>query len=672
MRPVDDTGMYIGIIPAGARYHFRIVWADAVEEAEDPYSFGPLLNEDDLRSFQQGKTCHPDRMLGAHPMVIHGVAGVRFAVWAPNAHRVSVIGDFNIWDSRRHPMRLRHTAGIWEIFIPHIGAGERYKFEIMQKDGLILPQKADPFAKFSERPPATASVVASGTTFEWKDDEWMRSRSARHSPSAPISIYEVHVPSWRRPAGDPDRVATWSDLIQELIPYAIENGFTHIELLPIMEYPFGGSWGYQSLGLFAPSARHGTPAEFAEFIDACHRERLGVILDWVPAHFPNDVHGLACFDGTALFEHQDPREGVHRDWNTLIYNFGRHEVRSFLISSALMWLEQYHVDGLRVDAVASMLYRDYSRNDGNWIPNIYGGRENLEAADFIRELNDAVRREVPDALVIAEESTSWPGVTRTTAEGGLGFSFKWNMGWMHDTLTFIQRDPVWRGHHLSEVLFGVHYAFSEHFVLSLSHDEVTHGKGSLIARMPGDHWQKHAGLRSYLAFMWCHPGKKLLFMGSEIAQQREWNHDAEIDWKALEDPLKAGMQILVRDLNHLLRVCPALHELDCDPKGFSWVIGDDVNNSVLAWLRFAENGVPVVVVWNMTPVVRYHYKVGVPSGGRWHELINTDGKIYGGSNAGNGGGVNAVEQPSHGYTWSCEITLPPLAVLVLSPVFPEF
>lgn len=671
MRPVDDTGMYIGTVPQGAHYHFRITWADAVEEAADPYSFGPLLDEEDLNTFSKGINHHPERMLGAHPMMIDGVEGVRFSVWAPNARRVSVIGDFNIWDGRRHSMRLRHAAGVREIFIPGIGAGERYKFEIMSQNGSLLPQKADPFARFSERPPATASLVMSDTRFAWSDDAWMGERAGRQSPEAPISIYEVHVSSWRRPGGDPDRTATWNDLTRELIPYAVKMGFTHIELLPIMEYPFGGSWGYQSLGLFAPSARHGKPPEFAAFINACHAAGLGVILDWVPAHFPNDVHGLACFDGTALFEHMDPREGVHRDWNTLIYNFGRHEVRAFLISSALMWLERYHIDGLRVDAVASMLYRDYSRVEGDWVPNVHGGRENLEAVSFIRELNDVITREVPDAIIIAEESTAWPGVTHTTPEGGLGFSFKWNMGWMHDTLTFIQRDPLWRGYHLSEILFGMHYGFSERFVLSLSHDEVTHGKGSLVARMPGDYWQKHANLRSYLAFMWCHPGKKLLFMGCEIAQQHEWNHDGEVDWVALNDPLKAGMQRLVADLNHMMRAYPALHEADCDPRGFSWLIGDDVSNAVFAWARFAPNGVPVVVVWNTTPLVRHQYRVGLPSGGYWHEVINTDGEIYGGSNTGNGGGVNAQGQPTHGCNWSCELTLPPLAVLILSPFLPE-
>ncbi|WP_173583742.1 1,4-alpha-glucan branching protein GlgB [Acetobacter musti] len=666
MRQIDDTGLYIGTVPQGARYHFRVTWADAVEEAADPYSFGPVIDEHDLRLFAEGRSFHADAMLGAHPVTLHGVDGVLFAVWAPNALRVSVIGDFNIWDGRRHSMRLRHTAGIWEIFLPGISPGERYKFEIMAKNETLLPQKADPFARFSERPPATASIVTSGVRYAWDDDAWMDTRGARQAPGSSISIYEVHIASWRRPGGDPDRTATWGDLTRELIPYVTQAGFTHIELLPIMEHPFGGSWGYQSLGLFAPSARHGTPAEFAAFMNACHAAGLGVILDWVPAHFPNDVHGLACFDGTALFEHSDPREGIHRDWNTLIYNFGRHEVREFLISSALMWLQHYHVDGLRVDAVASMLYRDYSRQEGDWVPNIHGGRENLEAVSFIRELTDAISREVPDAVIIAEESTAWPGVTRATSEGGLGFSFKWNMGWMHDTLSFIQRDPLWRGHHLSEILFGMHYGFSERFVLSLSHDEVTHGKGSLIARMPGDHWQKHASLRSYLAFMWCHPGKKLLFMGCELAQAHEWNHDGEVDWAATGDPLKAGMQVLVRDLNRTMRLYPALHELDCDPAGFSWLIGDDVSNAVFAWIRFAVSGSPVVIVWNTTPVIRENYWTGLPSGGYWHEILNTDAGIYGGSNVGNGGGVNAQSRPAHGQDWSCELTLPPLAVIVLS------
>lgn len=667
MRPVDDTGMFIGTVRKGAPYRLHVIWADATEEVSDPYSFGPILPEEELRAFAEGRHFHIHHLLGAHPMTLHGVTGVRFAVWAPNARRVSVIGDFNIWDGRRHPMRLRHIAGVWELFIPGLTAGERYKFEIMGQDDTLLPQKADPFARRTELPPATASVVAGNDPFPWTDDAWMTTRIARHAPQAPLSIYEVHALSWRRPNGDPDRIATWQDLTRDLIPYVVENGFTHIELLPIMEYPFGGSWGYQTLALFAPTARHGSPEDFAAFINACHDAGIGVILDWVPAHFPNDLHGLACFDGTALFEHADPREGIHRDWNTLIYNYGRHEVRAFLISSALMWCEHFHIDGLRVDAVASMLYRDYSRQNGDWLPNIHGGRENLEAVSFLRELTDTLQRHVPDVQIVAEESTAWPGVTHPTADGGLGFSFKWNMGWMHDTLHFMQRDPLWRGHHLSEILFGTHYGFSERFILPLSHDEVTHGKGSLLSRMPGDSWRQHANLRVCFAFMWTHPGKKLLFMGGEIAQAQEWNHDGELDWRSLSEQPKAGMQRLVRDLNHTLRSHPALHELDTDPAGFSWLINDDDANVVFAWTRFAPPAPPVVVVWNATPVIRHAYRVGVPNAGEWREIINTDASVYGGSNVGNGGRVSAQAVAAHGCNWSVELVLPPLAVLILSP-----
>ncbi|WP_395370973.1 1,4-alpha-glucan branching protein GlgB [Komagataeibacter diospyri] len=667
MRRMGETGLHIGTIPASARYHLKIQWADAVEETDDPYAFGLLVDEADLRLFSEGRHPHLDRVMGAQPMVVGGTAGVRFAVWAPNARRVSVIGDFNFWDGRRHPMRLRHGAGVWELFIPGLGPGERYKFEIMTREGHILPQKADPFARFAERPPATASVIASPAPFAWRDHDWMEQRTARQAEDAPITIYELHVPSWRRPQGDPDRIMTWRELAAELIPYVMEAGFTHVELMPVMEYPFGGSWGYQPLGLFAPSARHGTPADFAAFVDACHSAGIGVILDWVPAHFPNDVHGLVNFDGCALYEHQDPREGVHRDWNTHIYNLGRHEVRGFLIASALMWLERFHIDGLRVDAVASMLYRDYSRRDGEWIPNIHGGRENLEAVAFLRQLNQAVRDTIPDAITVAEESTAWPGVTRPVEHGGLGFSYKWNMGWMHDSLRFFARDPLWRGYHLPEILFGLHYAFSERFILCLSHDEVTHGKGSLLSRMPGDNWQRHANMRLFLAFMWAHPGKKLVFMGMEFAQEGEWSHDGQPEWHILTDPFKSGTLRIVTDLNHMYRTLPALHARDCDPTGFAWVIGDDTANTVLAWLRFAPGHVPVLVVLNMTPVVRHDYRVGVPVGGAWRECLNSDATEYGGSGVGNGGYAMATDHAAHGHPCSCVLTLPPLAALYLHP-----
>ena len=667
MRRVDERGLYVGTVPAGARYRLKIGWADGWEETEDPYSFGLLLGDLDLHLFARGEHRDLDRVMGAQPMVIDGVAGVRFAVWAPNAFRVSVIGDFNVWDGRRHPMRLRHEAGIWELFIPRIGPGERYKYEIIDAEQRLLPPKADPYALAAEQPPATASVVADTSPFAWTDEDWMQGRAGRQAHTAPLSIYEVHLASWRRPEGDPHGILRWADLERTLIPYVVDMGFTHIELMPVMEHPFDGSWGYQTLGLYAPSARFGAPHQFAAFVDACHRAGIGVILDWVPAHFPADAHGLAHFDGSCLYEHADRREGYHPDWHTLIYNFGRNEVRGFLIGSALTWLRRYHVDGLRVDAVASMLYRDYSRREGEWLANIHGGRENLEAVAFVRDLNVTVAELCPHTLMIAEESTAWPGVSWPVADGGLGFSYKWNMGWMHDTLAYMGRDPIWRRYHHSEIMFGLHYAFSERFILPLSHDEVVHGKGSLLERMPGDDWRKHAGLRAYFAFMWVHPGKKLLFMGGELAQPHEWRADGEIAWYRLDQPEGRGMQALVRDLNRLHRAIPALHRADCTPDGFDWLVGDDVDNAVFVWLRRAPDAAPVLVVCNMTPVPRPAYRVGVPSGGYWRELLNSDGGEYAGSGMGNGGGAMAEPEPAHGCTHSCVLVLPPLAVLYLTP-----
>ncbi|GBQ62373.1 glycogen branching protein [Ameyamaea chiangmaiensis NBRC 103196] len=663
MRRVDDAGFYVGTIKAGARYRFKITWADESEEIADPYSFGLLLSTFDLHLFAQGRLRALDEVFGAQPMTIDGVSGTRFAVWAPNARRVSVIGDFNIWDGRRHPMRLRHEQGVWELFIPHLRPGERYKYEIMAHDGRVLPQKADPVARATERPPATASLVGRAEPFDWTDETWMDHRAARHASDAPISIYEVHAPSWRRPNGDPDRVMSWSELAEALVPYVLEMGFTHIELLPISEYPFGGSWGYQPLGLFAPTARHGSAGDLAGFINTCHMAGIGVIVDWVPAHFPNDIHGLMRFDGTALYEHSDPREGFHTEWNTLIYNFGRNEVRGFLIAAALHWLHCYHIDGLRVDAVASMLYRDYSRAEGHWVPNVHGGRENLEAVAFLRELNESITERHPGALVIAEESTAWPGVTRPVQDGGLGFSYKWNMGWMHDTLAYFRRDPIHRRHHHHDLLFGLHYGFSERYVLPLSHDEVVHGKGSLIARMPGDDWQRHANLRAYFGFMWGHPGKKLLFMGGEIAQRAEWSHDGQVDWPSLDAPLPRGVQSLVRALNQLMRHEPALHRQDCEPDGFRWIIDDDADNSVFVWLRLADGAPPVLVICNLTPLPRHGYRIGLPVPGFWQERLNTDSALFGGSNVGNSGGVHTTTDPSHGYGDSAVFTLPPLGTL---------
>ncbi|GAA5234151.1 1,4-alpha-glucan branching protein GlgB [Verticiella sediminum] len=657
----EREGFFRGRIGAG-RYRLRIEWDGAIQETEDPYAFGTLLEEDDLHAIAAGRHPQLTRVLGAHAMRLGEVDGVRFAVWAPNARRVSVVGDFNAWDGRRHPMRARPSAGVWEIFVPGIGPGARYKYEIIGPDGHIGPQKADPLARRTEAPPATASIVAGYETYAYTDGDWMRERAARHAPDAPIAVYEMHAGSWRHPAGG---TPSWHYLSEQLIPYVQAMGFTHIELMPIMEHPFGGSWGYQPLGLFAPTARYGPPEAFAEFVDRCHAAGIGVILDWVPAHFPSDAHGLVRFDGTALYEHQDPREGYHPDWNTMIYNLGRNEVRNLLIASALEWLERYHVDGLRVDAVASMLYRDYSRKADEWVPNVFGGRENLESIAFLRELNGIVRERCPGALMIAEESTAWPGVSAPVDQGGLGFHYKWNMGWMHDTLHYMHEDPLHRRYHHHEMTFGLVYAWSERFMLPLSHDEVVHGKGSLLGKMPGDEWQRLANLRAYYAFMWTHPGKKLLFMGCEIGQHAEWNHDGEVSWWELDAPGHRGLQRLVRDLNHLYAGLPALHRLDAEPDGFAWVIGDDAGNSVYAYRRRDGRGGEALVVCNMTPVPREGYRIGVPAAGAWRERLNTDAQDYGGSGMGNAGGRTSEPVPSHGMPDSLCLTLPPLATLIL-------
>ena len=659
-----EQGRFEGTVTDRAPYLFRIAWPGAVQETEDPYSFGPLLGDLDLHLFAEGRHFEMAGVFGANAQTIDGVEGVMFAVWAPNAGRVAVVGDFNSWDARRHAMRRRYPAGIWELFIPRVGPGARYKFDIIGAGGVRQPQKADPIAQQAEMAPATASVVASPRPFRWHDETWMEERAARQAPDAPISIYEVHLASWMHNGG----AVSWNTAAEKLIPYLVDMGFTHVEFLPISEHPFGGSWGYQPLGLFAPTGRYGSPQDFAHFVDRLHAAGIGLIVDWVPAHFPTDPHGLARFDGTAVYEHLDPREGFHRDWNTYIYNFGRREVQGFLIASALHWLEHFHVDGLRVDAVASMLYRDYSRNPGEWVPNQYGGRENLEAVDFLRHLNAVVKERCPGAVVIAEESTAWPGVTQPVSELGLGFSYKWNMGWMHDTLLYMERDPIHRAYHHHEMTFGLLYGFSEKFILPLSHDEVVHGKGSLLGKMPGDRWQKFANLRAYYGFMWTHPGKKLLFMGCEIAQEREWNHDGQIDWFLLDDPAHAGIQRLVRDLNRTYREQPALHGRDSDPAGFRWLVGDDRANSVFAYLRQGDDGEPpLLVICNMTPAPRHDYRIGVPSAGAWQEIVNTDSRFYGGSDMGNLGALHATPTPSHGEAQSIELTLPPLATLVLRP-----
>ena len=664
LTPEGGEGFFTGLAPGSAPYRLRIEWPMGVQETEDPYSFGVVLGDLDLHLFSQGAHWKLSERLGAAPVTFEGVDGVRFAVWAPNARRVSVVGNFNSWDGRRHPMRLRAEAGVWELFIPQLAAGEVYKYEIVGPGGETLPLKADPLARRTEHPPATGSVVAALPEFQWTDEAWLAARGAHQAPDAAMSIYEVHAASWMRPDGDPDGILDWAGL-ERLIDYAAGLGFTHIELMPIMEHPFGGSWGYQPLSQFAPSARFGRPEDLARFIDVCHARGLGVVLDWVPAHFPTDVHGLALFDGTPLYEHADPTEGFHQDWNTLIYNLGRNEVQGLLIASALYWLETFHIDGLRVDAVASMLYRDYSRAAGQWRPNIYGSRENLEAIAFIKRLNKVVHERCPGAVTIAEESTAWPGVSKPVSEGGLGFDYKWNMGWMHDTLTYFGKDPVYRAYQHHDMTFGLVYAFSEKFVLPLSHDEVVHGKGSLYQRAPGDEWQKLANLRAYFSFMWTHPGKKLLFMGGEIGQRHEWNHDGQLDWGLLNDPGHAGLQRIVGDLNRLYAAEPALHEGDCEPWGFEWVIGDAAAISAFAYLRRARNGESVLVLLNMTPVVRHDFRIGVPEPGFWAELLNSDAGVYGGGDVGNAGGVEAEQVPTHGKDWSLNLTLPPLAALVL-------
>ncbi len=664
MEQVFQGGLFAADIGSHGTYRFQIHWPDAAQETEDPYSFGLLLGELDLHLIGQGTHYDLARALGAQPMEVDDVSGVRFAVWAPNARRVSVVGDFNAWDGRRHPMRLRASAGIWELFVPRLGPGERYKFEIIDRNGHTLPQKADPVARASEAAPSTASIVASNAPFRWSDDEWMRRHDVRDGEGA-MSVYEVHLESWLRIPEDGNRNLDWIELSQRLIPYAADLGFTHIELLPIMEHPFGGSWGYQPLGLFAPTGRYGTPEDFAYFVDRCHAAGIGVIVDWVPAHFPTDVWGLARFDGTALYEHEDPREGFHKDWNTLIYNLGRNEVKGFLIASALEWLEHYHVDALRVDAVASMLYRDYSRNAGEWIPNQYGGRENLESVEFFKHLNSIIHQRCPHAFTVAEESTAWPGVTRPPEEGGLGFDFKWNMGWMHDSLHYMQEDPVYRKYHHGMMTFGMVYAYSERFMLPLSHDEVVHGKGSLLGKMPGDIWQKHANLRAYFGFMWAHPGKKLLFMGGEIAQGTEWNHDSSVHWDLLDDPMHAGVQRLIRDLNHLYAAEPALQYGDLHPEGFEWAVGDDAENSIFGIMRWSQDRSScVLALSNMTPVPRHDYRLGVPRPGRWVEVLNSDASCYGGSNLGN---VDAWTDgvSSHGKEQSVQLVLPPLSTIYL-------
>ena len=625
----------------------------------------PVIGPVDEHLFSEGTHKRIYDTLGAHVAEQGGEAGTHFAVWAPSASAASVVGDFNDWDAGRHAMQPVGATGIWTAFIPGVAKGARYKYAIQDGAGNPLPLKADPVGFEAELRPASASVVTDPAPLRWRDGHWMEARAARQARGEPVSIYEVHLGSWRRGAGN--RYLTYKELAKELIPYVADMGFTHIELLPVSEYPFDGSWGYQPIGLYAPTRRHGTPNEFRAFVDTCHRAGIGVILDWVPGHFPTDEHGLGRFDGTALYEHDDPRRGFHPDWNTLIFNYGRTEVANYLINNALYWLREFHIDGLRVDAVASMLYLDYSREEGEWLPNQYGGNENLEAIDFLRRLNETAYGEVDGIMMIAEESTAWPGVSHPTHAGGLGFGYKWNMGWMNDTLDYMSREPVHRRFHHHQMTFGIHYGFSENFILPLSHDEVVHGKGSLLGRMPGDRWQKFASLRAYLAFMWAHPGKKLLFMGGEFAQEREWDADGSLDWHLLDDAGHRGVQTLVRDLNRLYRETPALYAKDREPGGFRWLEVNAAEDSVLAFLREGGNSAPALVVCNFTPVPREDYRIGVPAAGRWAERLNTDAGVYGGSGLGNLGSVVAEETPWHDHPCSLTLTLPPLATLVLMP-----
>jgi 1,4-alpha-glucan branching enzyme len=637
-------------------------WDGSTALVRDPYSFGLIMGEVDLHLFSEGNHLQLYEKFGAHLRRIDGDDGVYFAVWAPNAQRVSVVGDFNGWDGRVNPMRRLLGSGVWELFLPGVREGAHYKFEIRTPGGALL-LKADPFGLFSQHGKETSSMVYNLDRYQWSDREWMEARPARPLHTGAVSVYEVHLGSWRRKADEGNRSLSYLELSETLIPYVAEMGYTHIELMPIAEHPFEGSWGYQVTNYFAPTSRFGTPDEFRHFVDKCHQAGIGVIMDWVPAHFPKDAHALAEFDGTDLYEHADPRQGEHQDWGTLIFNFGRNEVRNFLIGNALFWLDKYHIDGLRVDAVASMLYLDYSRKAGEWIPNAFGGRENLEAVYFLKRFNEVCYERFPGIMTIAEESTAWPGVSRPTHLGGLGFGFKWNMGWMHDFLHYMALDPIFRRFHHNNITFSLMYAFAEHFILVLSHDEVVHGKRSLLNKMPGDEWQQFANLRMFFAWMYGHPGKKLLFMGGEFGQRREWNHDRELDWDLLALPRHDGLRRLVQHLNYVYKNESALWDCDDTHEGFEWIDFHDSENSVVAFMRRSRDGGTIVFAVNATPVVRHGYRLGVPAAGFYHEIINTDAETYGGGNVGNMGGFEAEDFPWQGRTHSLMISLPPLATV---------
>jgi 1,4-alpha-glucan branching enzyme len=661
---VDSTGFFEGLVtlaPNGV-YRLQVQWTDGHSATiDDPYRFPVVLGDMDVWLLGEGTHLRPYEVLGAQPCTMEGVAGTRFAVWAPNASRVSVVGDFNFWDGRCHPMRNRRECGVWELFLPGVQAGAKYKYEIRSQHGEVLPARADPYALQAELRPATASIVAALPPCVPPS----ATRKHANALDAPISIYEVHLGSWRRNASND--WLNWDELSDTLVAYAVDMGFTHLELLPISEHPFDGSWGYQPVGMYAPTARFGDPAGFGRFVAACHAAGVGLILDWVPAHFPTDAHGLGNFDGTHLYEYADPREGFHNDWNTLIYNLGRTEVSNFLVGNSLYWLERFGVDGLRVDAVASMLYRDYSRKAGEWIPNVHGGRENLETIAFLKRMNEVVGTERPQAITLAEESTAFPSVSRPTYAGGLGFHYKWNMGWMHDTLAYMARDPIYRKHHQGEISFSLVYAFTENFVLPISHDEVVHGKGSLLNKMPGDRWQQFANLRAFMGYMFAHPGKKLLFMGCEFAQDAEWNFNQSLDWHLLDHAPHAGMQRLVRDLNQFYRATPALYQQDFVPEGFEWIEHNDNERSVVSFIRRGrDSNTLVVAVCNFTPNVWNGYRLGVPQAGNYVERLNTDSVHYGGSNVGTPLGIATADNtPHHGKPYSVLLNLPPLATVLL-------
>ncbi len=666
MRRLNAAGLFEVSVPAGGSPGYRIRFSNREREweQEDPYAFAPTVGELDLHLIGEGTHSQLWRVLGARVVEHQGVSGTAFAVWAPNALGVSLVSDANFWDARTWPMRMLGRSGVWELFCPGVGRGVRYKFLVTRNDGMRT-FKADPLARAAELPPGTASIVEQ-SSFRWRDGAWMRRREDAAISRAPFAAYEVHLGSWRRaPDG---RLLTYREIAEPLAAHCRELGFTHIELLPIMEHPFGGSWGYQVTGYYAPTARHGTPDDFRRFVDVMHRNGIGVILDWVPAHFPRDGWALARFDGTALYEHADPRRGEHPDWGTYVFNYGRNEVRNFLVANAHYWAEEFHVDGLRVDAVASMLYLDYSRQPGAWVPNIYGGKENLEAIALLREVNDSLHALRQGVITIAEESTTWPGVTRSIASGGLGFDFKWNMGWMHDTLDYLHKDPVFRRYAHHQMTFGLMYAWSERFVLPLSHDEVVHLKGSLLGKMSGDPWRRFANLRALFGWMWAHPGKKLLFMGGELGDEHEWAHDSALDWTLLEDPAHAGVHRLIADLGSLYAATPALWELDESPNGFQWIDAGNADQNVLSFVRRDDHGSPgIACIANFAPVVRYDFKVGLPLAGRWGEILNTDSEHYGGSGVGNLGAVEALAEPWHVFKHSARLTLPPLAVVWLAP-----